>query len=430
MLRCTGRARDEDRVRCVYALSGGPVSFGSLAQSDVVHRTGLRRVLVTLCVTEVTSWGVLYYAFPVVAGDITAATGWPTASITAALSASQLVAALVGIPIGRWLDRRGPRGVMTAGSTLAVPALVAVATAQNLTWFFAAWLLAGVAMGAVLYPPAFAALTRWHGPDRVRALTILTLAAGLASTVFAPLTAALTSVLDWRATYLVLAGILALITIPGHWFGLAVPWPERPAARARYEEADPKRVARSRAFITLTVAFSVAAFATFAVVINLVPLLAERGIDTGTASVALGLGGAGQVLGRLGYSSLTRRTTLRARTAVVLLAMALTTALLGILTSVAALIIAVIAAGMARGVFTLLQATAVTDRWGPRYYGRLTGLLSAPLTITMALAPFAGAGLAAVLGSYSLMFLVLSIFALAAAALGLVSTQPTTERKS
>lgn len=28
-------------------------------------------------------------------------------------------------------------------------------------------------MGAVLYPPAFAALTRWHGTDQVRALTVL-----------------------------------------------------------------------------------------------------------------------------------------------------------------------------------------------------------------------------------------------------------------
>nr|WP_233627768.1 MFS transporter [Saccharopolyspora sp. HNM0986] len=375
----------------------------------------------TLCVTEVTSWGVLYYAFPVLAGDITEATGWPTTAITAALSASQLVAALVGIPVGRWLDHHGPRGVMTAGSVLAVPALVAVATAQNLAWFLAAWLLVGVAMGAVLYPPAFAALTRWHGPDRVRALTILTLAAGLASTVFAPLTAALAAVLDWRATYLVLAGILALITIPGHWFGLALPWPERPDAEAQHERADPGTVARSRAFVTLTVALSVAAFATFAVVINLVPLLAEHGIGTGTAAIALGLGGAGQVLGRLGYTTLTRRTTVRARTALILLAMAVTTALLGMLTSMASLIVAAILAGMARGVFTLLQATAVTDRWGPRYYGQLTGLLSAPLTITMALAPFAGAALAGLLGGYATTFLVLGAVTVAAALLSLVT---------
>ncbi len=402
--------------------------FGALTQPTAVSRAGLRRVLVTLCITEITSWGVLYYAFPVLAGDITATTGWPTAATTAALSASQLVAALVGIPVGRWLDHRGPRGVMTAGSVLAVPALVAVATAQNLAWFLVAWLLAGVAMGALLYPPAFAALTRWHGPDRIRALTILTLAAGLASTVFAPLTAALVAVLDWRTTYLVLACILAVTTIPAHWFGLAQPWPGRPQAQSRHEDVDPGQVARSRVFVMLTVALSLAGFATFAVVINLVPLLAERGVGTGIASVALGLGGVGQVLGRLGYTNLSRRTTVRARTTLILLAMALTTALLGVLTSVLALIVAAVLAGGARGVFTLLQATAVTDRWGSRHYGRLTGLLSAPLTITMALAPFAGAGLATMLGSYSLMFLVLAALAVAAAGLGLASTSSADDR--
>jgi cyanate permease len=114
-------------------------------------------------------------------------------------------------------------------------------------------------------------------------------------------------------------------------------------------------------FVTMVIAFSLVAFAVFAVVINLVPLLTERGIGSGTAATALGLGGAGQVLGRLGYSALTRRASVRIRTAIILLATSATTALLGLLTSVAALIVAAIVAGMARGVFTLLQATAVTD---------------------------------------------------------------------
>lgn len=376
-------------------------------------------MLATLCATQVTSWGVLYYAFPVLAGDITVATGWSTAAITAALSASQLVAALVGIPVGRRLDRHGPRGVMTAGSMLAVPAVVLVATAQDLAWFFLAWLVVGVAMGAVLYPPAFAALTRWHGPDPVRALTIVTLAGGLASTVFAPLTAALAAHLDWRATYLILAVILAVVTIPAHWLGLRRPWPPRPEPEPGAGDTDPAHTARSGTFLTLAVALSLAALATFAAVINLVPLLAERGISTGVAAVALGLGGAGQVVGRLGYATIVRRTSVLARTVAILLALALTTALLGVLTTAAALIAGAVVAGMARGVFTLLQATAVTDRWGRRYYGHLTGLLSAPMAITMALAPFAGAAMAHLFGSYRTTFLVLGALAAVAVLLAL-----------
>ncbi|AIG74359.1 Hypothetical protein AJAP_07230 [Amycolatopsis japonica] len=347
--------------------------IATAAASPGLTTSGLRRVLAVLCVTEITSWGILFYAFPVLAPEISQTTGWSTTWVIAAFSAGQIVAALAGIPVGRWLDRRGPRSVMTAGSVLAVPAVVAVALARNLVWFTVAWLLAGVAMGAVLYPPAFAALTRWYGQRRVFALTVLTLAAGLASTVFAPLTALLTTRLDWRDTYLILAGVLAVVTIPAHLWGLRGPWPPpEPPLSAHLEQRNPARIARSISFRALVIAFSLAAFAVYAGVINLVPLLTERGANGTTAAIALGLGGAGQVLGRLGYTTLTRLTTVRTRTAIVFGAAAATTAVLGLLTTTAGLIVAAIVAGMARGVFTLLQATAVADRGAPPTTGAST----------------------------------------------------------
>ncbi|SFT33511.1 Major Facilitator Superfamily protein [Geodermatophilus amargosae] len=157
-----------------------------------------RRALVGLCVTQVTSWGVLYYAFPVALVAITADTGWSAPAATAAFSAGLVVSAVAGIPVGRWLDRHGPRRVMTAGSVLAVPATVAIALAPDYAAFLAAWLVAGAAMSAVFYQAAFAALIGWYGDRRVRALTTLTLVAGLASTLFAPLTSVLVTELGWR----------------------------------------------------------------------------------------------------------------------------------------------------------------------------------------------------------------------------------------
>ncbi|PRC61634.1 MFS transporter, partial [Mycobacterium sp. ITM-2017-0098] len=77
--------------------------------------------------------------------------------------AGLVTSALVGIPLGRWLDRVGPRWIMTAGSVLGTLAVVAVVAAPNYFWFVAAWLAAGVAMSAVFYAPAFAALTRFFG---------------------------------------------------------------------------------------------------------------------------------------------------------------------------------------------------------------------------------------------------------------------------
>ncbi|MCZ4570201.1 MFS transporter [Rhodococcus erythropolis] len=382
--------------------------------------SGLRRVLVALCLTEITSWGILYYAFPVLSVSISRDTGWSSAVIVAAFSVSQLVAAVVGIPVGRVLDRHGPRWVMTAGSVLAVPALAIIATARTLPLFFAGWVIAGIAMGAVLYPPAFAALTRWYGDNYVKALMILTLAAGLASTVFAPLAAALVDRFDWRTTYLVLAVVLAVITIPGHIWGLRGGWPD-PIRLPNTHPGDHRIASRSPAFLALTVALAGGAFVAFASVFNLVPLLIERGFSPSLAALTLGLGGAGQVIGRLFYLPLTAKTSVRVRTITVIAVVGLSTAWLGLASSAAALIGIAIGAGLVRGIFTLIQATAITDRWGGEHYGRLNGLMSAPVVIVMALAPWAGTALSAWTGSYAHAYLVLGVIAVVAAAISAAS---------
>lgn len=70
---------------------------------------------------------------------------------------------------------------------------------------------------------------------------------------------------------------------------------------------------------------------------------------------------------------------------------------------------------MIRGNLTLLQATAVTDRWGTTHYGRLSGLLGAPAHAAAALAPFAGAVLAGPLGGYPALFVLLAGLSIIAA---------------
>ncbi len=383
-----------------------------------LDRRGRRRVTAVLSTTEVVSWGVLFYAFPVLGGTIADATGWSLVWLTAAFTGGQITAAVLGIGVGRLLDRHGPRWLMTTGSVLAVAALVLIASAQSLAWFFAAWVLAGVAMSATLYPPAFAALTRWHDHhDRLRALTVLTVAGGLASTVFGPLTAWLAGLVDWRSAYLVLAALLAVVTIPLHAWGLRGPWPTpAPIADSDAPHPQPQTPVAPRLVVT-AVTFALAGLAAYAVVVNLVPLLRERGTGLATAGVLLGLGGLGQVAGRLGYTSLVRRTSVFGRTLITFGAMALTTALLGVVDGLVTLTLLVLLAGMARGMSTLLQATAVTDRWGTLHYGRLTGILIAPASIAVAMAPWFGAYLAHRLGSYSDAFLVLAAIGLAAVAL-------------
>jgi hypothetical protein len=53
----------------------------------------------------------------------------------------------------------------------------------------------------------------------------------------------------------------------------------------------------------LAAALTPSAFSVYAVVVALVPLLLERGLTTAQAAWALGLGGAGQTLGRTLYAA-------------------------------------------------------------------------------------------------------------------------------
>ncbi|EST33598.1 hypothetical protein N566_19340, partial [Streptomycetaceae bacterium MP113-05] len=184
----------------------------------------------------------------------------------------------------------------------------------------------------------------------------------------------------------------------------------------------PRSVVRSRPFILLSAALTLSGFTVFAVVIGLVPLMLERGASTTTAAWALGLGCAGQTLGRTLYAALARRTGATTRTVVLLAAGSVTTAALGLVRGPVPLL--AVLAGMVRGNFTLLQATAVTDRWGSTHYGRLSAILAAPVTVAGALAPWASAALAGSLGGYPQVFGAMALVAVAATLLALGTRTP------
>ncbi|MFD3876632.1 hypothetical protein [Streptomyces microflavus] len=94
----------------------------------------------------------------------------------------------------------------------------------------------------------------------------------------------------------------------------------------------------------------------------------------------------------------------------------MTTAVLAVTPGPCSLVIAVsIATGMVRGNLILLWATPITDRWGTQHYGRLSALLGAPAMTASALASFAAATLASILGGYPELFGVLAGLAAASA---------------
>lgn len=115
----------------------------------------------------------------------------------------------------------------------------------------------------------------------------------------------------------------------------------------------------------------------------------------------------------------------RGRTVAIIAAVAATTLLLGLLPGPAALLVAAsVLAGAVRGVFTLTEATLVTDYWGPGRYAAVNGVFNAPLTAAGAIAPSIGAAVAVAVGSYPVLFVILAAAAAAGAALAAAAPPP------
>lgn len=397
-------------------------SVGEMSRTDRIDgieappvpagRPGLR--LAALSIGQVLSWGILYYAMIVAAPEVARETGWSLVAITAAFSAGLVVSAFAGVLVGRLLDERGPRTVMSLGSLVGAIGLVGVASAPDLVLFAAAWIVCGIAQSAVLYQAAFTVITRRYGARRQVPMTILTLAGGLASTIFAPIVAALLSVLDWRASFLVLAAVLAVVTVPLHLLSLERRWPHRPVA---HEEAvhTVSTVLRTRRFWMLEVTMIAVSVALMSTTLAAVPLYMEKGLTFEFAALALGLIGAGQVIGRLLFLVLPRGASPWVPVAVVCALTAVSLAALALVPGPIWLLIAIgIVAGAVRGAYTLVQASAVAERWGTRNYGAINGAFAAPITIAMALSPAIGPAVATGVGSYAAMAAVMAVLAFVA----------------
>lgn len=377
------------------------------------------RLVLTLGFTETISWGVLYYAFSVLVEPMQADLGWSRAEITGAFSLAIVVLGVVGVPVGHWLDERGPRLLMTAGSVLGVALAIGWSLVEDLATFYALWVLMGVCWSATLYGPAFATVTAHFRERRTEALTVVTLMAGLASTIFLPLTAFLVEPLGWRSALVALAAILA-VTVPLHALVL------RKAPAPPEHDTEPSlslgEALRHPSFRWLALGFVCFALG-IGLFVHLVPYLSGRGFDLTTAATIAGLVGALQVVGRIALAPLERRLDPTVLIGLVygLQPLAIVVLLLG--PAAAAPWIFVVLFGASRGADTLIRNTVVARLYGPRRFASISAVLSLVITFAWASGPIALGVIYDTFGGYELGFWAIAAASVVAAVAVVVATR-------
>ena len=263
-------------------------------------------MLLTVSLTEILSWGVLYYGFSVFLLPMHQTLGWSPAWLAGGFSLALLTSGVLAIPAGRWFDRHGTRAAMTAGSLLASLVLWAWAHVAE-PWHYGLVMVGlGAAHALVLYEPAFVIIATWFRRQRGRALTVLTFFGALASAVGIPLCAWLVGQLGWRAALEALALLIALTTIAPHALvlrrrpadiGLAIDGDT--AAAPAEASRDFVGAMRDPGFWGLSLAFGASQFVTVAMTVQLIPVLVARGQSAAAAAAVAGLFGLMSLLGRV-----------------------------------------------------------------------------------------------------------------------------------
>ncbi len=378
-------------------------------------------IALVLAITETVSYGVLFYAFPVFIAPMEAEFGWTRGALSGAFSLSLLITGLVALPVGYWLDKRGARLLMTAGSIGATIMVLLWSRVNSFPEFMAVMALMGFFGAAILYEPAFAVIATWFAQKRGTAMAIVTFIAGFASTIFTPLSYALLEAHGWREAILILAIILGAITIPLHALflrrkpadlGLESDGETISAIPSESPSINLRAVLRSRYFWLLTLAFTLSTSSIFAVRIHFIPLLISVQIQPGSAALASGAIGVMQVVGRMIFAPVEVRFSSRTMAIGVFALLSVSLAIL-LLGSAPWLIVMFVALfGMAIGTHTLTRPLMVADTYGAAFYGRISSSMVIFLTLAGTTSPFAAGVMFDLFGSYNPMLILACGFSL------------------
>ncbi|WP_416897767.1 MAG: MFS transporter [Minwuia sp.] len=380
-----------------------------------------RRAILCLAVGQTLVWAGTYYLFPALLLRWEAAEGWSKTTLTGGFTAALILTALFSPVAGRLIDRGLGPVAMGAAALVASVAIACLPLAPDLTVFVGLWLIVGVCMSACLYEPCFAIITRTRGADARRAITLVTLVAGFASTISFPLSHAVAEIRDWQAAAVLFGALTAFVAAPLLFFGAnslerrhRSDEAERRAAPDFQEAAarPVREVLRGPTFILLALAFTFLSINHAVLINHLLPIMDDRGIPEATAILVASLMGPMQVAGRIVMMLIERRASNHAITSYCFGALVISAVCLFTASWWPLLVFGfVFLQGSGIGISSIMKPVAIRELLGQANFGAISGTMALMTMAGFAFSPFLGSLLWEA-GGYDLAILVVTAMAL------------------
>ena len=341
-------------------------------------RARFHSIVWPLAIAETIVWAAMYYGFPALLPTWERELGWSKTELSFAFTLSLVVSASLVPVAGRLIDRGHARAIFAGGAVLGAVLLALLSTVTEFWQFLCIWIGLGVAMSGTLYEACFAVLVRSTGDRARRAITIVSIVAGLAGTVAFPSAHLLAGAFGWRGAVLVFAAAVGAVAVPLIWSACrraetqATEHAPEPSASAGQALA----VTRSPVFWLLASAVFLAALDHGMLISHVLPILDDRGIDVGLAVLAASCVGPMQVAGRLVLMATDRfASTAVASTGCFAMMAIAGVCLLDAGAAPALLIGFVVLQGAGIGIASVMRPVVTAELLGRRNFGVVSGLV-------------------------------------------------------
>ena len=350
-----------------------------------------RRVPVhSLGISQIISFGLLFYAFAQLKTPLAQSAGVNETMILAAVSGALVIQGVLALVIGQWIDRFGGLYIMQGGFLIGAIGLGLLSFYLSFVWICACLVLIGVSYAMCTYEVAFGSAVQLDEPKARRNISIITFYGGIASTVTWMSVAPMLEFLGLQMTCLCLAGLM-LFGAWRFWVLSRCYQQEVPQISKTLEPFRWSILTQSEKRVLVTMgSISTLGFLTFtATSMFWINLFSEKFADPALAVVLASLYGPFQVVGRLIEMKFGHRFDARLSGIVATMLMPLALTMIHS-DAVEIAVLAMILFGMGQGVLTVTYGFVTNLYFRASVYGRAKGMMIAPRAVIAAMGPSLG----------------------------------------
>lgn len=271
-------------------------------------------------------FGTWLYSFGVFFKPMMVEFGWTRAMTSLAASLRSIEGGVAGPIVGWAVDKYGARRVIFFGGFVSGLGFCLMPFVNSLLGFYLVYgVLISIGMSAMLYIPAFVVIAKWFSRKLSRALSVLSVGAGLGGLVFAPVSALIIQRFGWRIAFLVIGVIIWIVVLPltmvirenpqsmglkpdGDQEEKNAGTPGNETLQTPRSQTEPdltlKQALATSAFWIISLSFFFQNISHSAVFVHAVPALTDAGITVEKAALAIGYLTTVSIIGRLGLGYL------------------------------------------------------------------------------------------------------------------------------